>query len=140
MSVDVITLGKEGTIADVDRKVDYLMCCYFFSKHSQTTYYMGKVSSLTKIIQMYGDDAIDVTRELQLDLQEFLQKFFTSVQVEIKADDTEPGISLQIDAIVSDGESINTNPTSVGYSLSINNSKLKSIVNMTNEVTIYNAA
>lgn len=140
MSVDVITLGKEGTIADVDRKVDYLMCCYFFSKHSQTTFYMGKVSSLTKIIQMHGDDAIDVTRELQLDLQEFLQKFFTSVQVEIKADDTEPGISLQIDAIVSDGESINTNPTSVGYSLSINNSKLKSIVNMTNEVTIYNAA
>lgn len=140
MSVDVITLGKEGTIADVDRKVDYLMCCYFFSKHSQTTYYMGKISSLTKIIQMYGDDAIDVTRELQLDLQEFLQKFFTSVQVEISADDTEPGISLQIDAIVSDGESINTNPTSVGYSLSINNSKLKSIVNMTNEVTIYNAA
>jgi hypothetical protein len=140
MSVDVITLGKEGTIADVDRKVDYLMCCYFFSKHSQTTFYLGQVSSLTKIIQMYGDDAIDIQRELQLDLQEFLQKFFTSVQVEISVDDVEPGISLQIDAIVSDGESINTNPTSVGYSLSINNSKLKSIVNMTNEVTIYNAA
>jgi len=140
MSVDVITLGKEGLIADVDRKVDYLMCCYFFSKHSQTTFYVGQISSLTKIIQMYGDDAIDVTRELQLDLQEYLQKFFTSVQVEIKADDTDPGISLQIDAIVSDGESINTNPTSVGYSLSINNSKLKSIVNMTNEVTVYNAA
>lgn len=137
MSVDVITLGKEGFIADVDRKVDYLMCCFFFSKHSQSTLYRGNITSLTKQIQLYGSDEIDIVKELQQTLQDFLAKFFTSVTVEIKPDETDPGISLQIDAIVSDGTSIDINPTSVGYSLSINNSKLKSIVNIKTSETIY---
>lgn len=139
MSVDVVTLGKEGILSDVNLKIDYLMCCYFFSKYSQTTLYRGLISSLTKEIQLYGNDDIDITRELTTSLTAYLQKYFTSVKVDISVEDHDPGINLQINAIVSDGDSIDSSPASVGYSLLTNDSKLRSIVNINTENVLYAA-
>lgn len=141
MSVDVITLGKAGVLKDPDAKIDYLMCCYFFTKYSQTTLFPGMLTSLTKTIQMYGNDPISIRREIQSDLSNFLKKFFTTAAVEVKIEDSgdDPGINLLIDAIVSDGDSIIPSSRSVGYSLMTKDSTLKSIVDVTNGKTIYSA-
>lgn len=130
MSVSVITLGKEGKLDDPDLKIDYLMNCYFFSKYSQSVLYAGKVTSLTKVIQEFGNNPGSIKREIEDTLQTFLAKFFTTASVEVTAEDGEPGIKLQINAIVSDGDSISPNSYSVGYSLMVKDSVLKSILNI----------
>ena len=130
MSVSVITLGKEGKLDDPDLKIDYLMNCYFFSKYSQSVLYAGKVTSLTKVIQEFGNNPGSIKREIEDTLQTFLAKFFTTASVEVTVDDGEPGIKLQINAIVSDGDSISPNSYSVGYSLMVKDSVLKSILNI----------
>ena len=141
MSIDVITLGQSGVIADPDRKIDYLMCVFFFAKHSQSIYYPGMVSSLTKIIQMYGDDPVQIRKELESDLQVFLRQWFTTAAISVTVEDTgdNPGIKLLIDAIVSDGTSISPSSRSVGYSLLTKDSTLKSILNTTNGKELYPA-
>lgn len=138
MSINVMTLGKEGVLRDPDLKIDYLMCCFFFSKYSQSTLFRGRVSSLMKLIQMYGNHPVSIQQELEASLQSFLAKWFTTASVSVNIDpDVDPGISLRINAIVSDEDSIDTDPRSVGYSLMTKDSMLKSIVNITNGKTIY---
>lgn len=141
MSVRVATLGKQGFTSDTDQNIDYLMCCFFFSKYSQSTLYRTKVFSLTKLIQLYGDDPYAIRKELEGALQEFLGKFFTSASVTVGLEDTgnDPGISLLITAIVSNGDGLEANGTSVGYSLVTKNSKLKTITDRNNGTAIYSA-
>lgn len=137
MSKNLISLGDENTINDIDRKIDYLMCCFFFSKYSQSTLYRGNVSSLPKIIQMYGDDPVYLRKTTEDVLQSFLGRFFTSVSVEVVANQKDSGIELQISAMVSDAESTTPNSRSVGYSLLTKDSKLRSILDLNSNTTIY---
>lgn len=133
MSVNVITLGKEGKLEDPDKRIDYLMCSFFFSKYSQSTLYQGRISSLTKIIQEFGNNPVDIRGAVESKLQVFLAKYFTTASVECTVDeDGGSGIKLQINPIVSDTESLSPNSYSVGYSLLIKDSQLKSITNSTN--------
>jgi hypothetical protein len=141
MSVDVITLGPEGKLSDINAKIDYLMCCFFFSKASQSTLFYGSISSLPKIIQEAGSDEIRVREDLQTGLQKYLGIYFTRATVDVQIDpDVYPSISLQLNLIVSDAASIDTGGVSVGYSLLVNDSKLKSILNITASSYIYGAA
>lgn len=139
MAIKVVTLGKAGAVEDIDLKIDYLMCCYFFSKYSQTTLFKGTVQSLTKIIQRYGNDPFTIAQELKTDLYNFLSQGFSNVTIDVTLDTTDagPGINLQIQGIVSDGDSIEVDSRSIGYSLSAKDSKLKSILNTNNGKTLY---
>ena len=139
MAIKVFTLGKAGAVEDIDLKIDYLMCCYFFSKYSQTTYFLGNVHSLTKIIQQYGNDPYTIASQLKRDLYNFLSLGFTTVNVDVTLDTTTvgPGINLLINGIVSDGDSIDVDSRSIGYSLSTKDSNLKSILDIVNDKTVY---
>lgn len=137
MSKNLISLGKENTISDIDRKIDYLMCCFFFSKYSQSTLYRARISSLPKIIQLYGNDPVYLRKTTEDVLQSFLGRFFTSAAVEVSATEVDSGIELQISAIVSDAEAITPNSRSVGYSLLTKDSKLRSILNLSSNTSIY---
>jgi len=141
MAKKVATLGMEGFLEDINLKIDYLMCCYFYTKFKQTTLYRGRLVSLSKTLQMNGHDAIDAKNAIQADLQGFLEKFFTTTQVEVLnlTKDSDPGINLQIDAIVSEQGSVEGNSVSVGYSVFSKNSMLKQLVNRSNGTTIYSA-
>lgn len=130
MSVNVITLGKEGKLEDPDLKIDYLMCCFFFSKAHQTTLFLGKITSLPQIIQQYGSSPNSIREAVETSLAAFLNKFFTTAAVEVTVEDSEPGIKLQINAIVSDEASISPSSYSVGYSMLVKDSMLKSILNI----------
>lgn len=131
-STDVLTLGPEGRLSDINLKIDYLMCCFFFSKASQTVLFIDKISSLPKVIQAAGSDEIRVAQDMTDALQAFLSRNFEEVSVDIRVDQSVyPGISLQMNLMVSDTGSVRTGGTSVGYSLMINDSKLKSLLNIT---------
>lgn len=139
MSTSILGLGKEGVIADIDIKIDYLMCSFFFAKHSQTTLYRDNVTSLAKIIQLFGDDDLTISGEVQSELQKFLAKFFSSatVIVTVEDDGDDPGISLKVEASVTDSTAAGSTSTSVGYSLTTRDSALKSIVNVSNGTVVY---
>lgn len=128
----VITLGKEGLLADPDLKIDYLMASFFFSKHSQTTLYRGNITSLTKLIQLHGNDPLTMKRELEDALIKYLRKYFPSVDITVTVEDPdEPGIKLQLNGMVSNETSIQINPISIGYSLYTRDSIVKSIIKLT---------
>jgi hypothetical protein len=141
VTTNILGLSKEGVIADIDVKIDYLMCCFFFAKHSQTTLYRENITSLAKIIQQFGDDDLTIPGEIQQELQKFLARFFTTatVTVSIEEDDSDPGINLKIDAKVTDTTTAGTVSTSIGYSLTTRDSALKSIVNVSNGTLVYSA-
>lgn len=138
MAVRVATLGPEGLLNDIDRCIDYAMCCFFYSKHSQTVLYRGKITSLTKLIQMYNNDPSAIRIEIESKLGAYLRRYFDSASVTVKLEENgdDPGIKLQIDAIISTNENVNVNATSVGYSLYTRDSKLKSLLNLSNGETL----
>lgn len=137
MTTRVVTLQKEGYLSDIDKKIDYLMCCYFFSKYSQSTLYYGNVFSLMKIIQMHGNEPVSIQTNVENSLQTFLSKWFQNVQVSVSVDENiYPGIGLIIDATVTDNVKGVMQTRSIGYSLLINDSRLKSITNMNNGISI----
>lgn len=138
MSVSVVTLGPQGILRDIDKAIDYQMCCFFWSKYSQSTLYRGRVTSLTKIIQMNSTDGTGLRVDIENKLSVFLRRTFASVQVTVFEEDNgdDPGIKLQINAIVSTESDINSNSVSVGYSLYTRDSKLKSLINLSNGVSL----
>lgn len=129
----VITLGKEGLLADNDLKIDYLMSSYFFSKYSQTSLYRGSIKSLTKIIQQHGNDPLAMKSALEDSLTTYLNNFFQSVSISVTVEDPDAaGTILLLNGIVSSAESIQVNPVSLGYSLLTRDSTVKKIINITN--------
>lgn len=138
MSVAVVTLGPQGIIRDIDKAIDYQMCCFFWSKFSQSTLYRGRVTSLTKIIQMNSTDGTGLRVDIENKLSVFLRRTFPGVQVVVTEEDggDDPSIKLQINAIVSTESDVSANPVSVGYSLLVRDSKLKELINLSNGVTL----
>lgn len=137
MSVRVTTLSSGGFLADPDLKIDYLMCAFFFSKHSQSTLYRGSISSLGKLIQQYGNDPHQIRQNLEDKLRDLLAKYFTTVSVNVSLEATEPDIKLLLEGIVSDGDSLSLNSISIGYSLIARDSEVKRIVNALNGSVVY---
>ena|SRR5690554_1100332 len=140
MSANIMGLGKEAVIADPDAKIDYLMCTFFFAKHSQTTLCQGKVTSLPKILQEWGDHPVYVMKYIEEELQKFLGRFFTTVYVTVRSDnddETTDITTLILDLIVSDEKSVDLSSRSVGYSLQTKDSKFVSIMNMTSGQKLY---
>lgn len=132
MSANIITLGREGVIQDPAKKIDWLMCCFFFSKHSQSTLMFGKITSLTKILQLYTDDPSGVKQALQTKLTTYLERAFTRVQVDVSTQTLEEegkgGIAISLDIIVSDDTDVNKGSISVGYALTYQSTILREIL------------
>lgn len=139
MPTAIPTLGKEGFIEDIDNKIDYLMCCYFFSKYSQSVICRNTVISLGKDIQKHGNNEVNLREAIESSLRAYLIESFATVEVSVKIEDSgdEPGIKLLVEAIVSDADTITPNSVSVGYSLMTRDSKLKSIINALTGESLY---
>ena len=139
MAKKIITLGKAGLLSSIHLKINYAMCCYFYSKYSQSTLFKGNITSLSKDLQKYGNDAVDLKNGIQNTLQLVLSRSFTTAEVDVTnltADD-DPGIKLQINAIVSEQGSIEDNSVSVGYSIFTKNSTLKELIDLSNGTVLY---
>lgn len=134
MSANIITLGREGIISDPAKKVDWLMCCFFFSKHNQSTLSNGRVISLGKIIQMTTDQPLDLKNMLSSQLTTFLERFFTRTQVTVEVEkimegnQETGGLGISLNIVVSDSDSIDSSAISAGYSLTYESTILREIL------------
>lgn len=138
MVTRVATLGMKGFVEDIDEQIDYLMCCFFYSKYSQTILFRTRITSLPKIVQMNYNDANGIRTEMKRALEAFLNRSFASSEVTVieTSNDDDPGINLQITAIVSRETATGTISTSIGYALTVRDSKLRQLVNLNSNVTL----
>lgn len=128
MAYNLIGLGRSAVMADPAVKIDYWMNCFFFSKHSQSRFAYGNVVSLPKLVQLYGDSAIELKEHLQIQLRNFLEKPFTRADVAVGIEEAEGGYGLTLDVNVSDHESVHVGAINVGYALTVRDSVLRSIL------------
>lgn len=127
MAVNIITLSKEGVIKDAATRIDWLMQCFFFSKHSQSQLFRDHIISLPKIIQKNIDNPELVRDDLHLQLTTLLNRFFSQVRVNVDVEELDNSSRIVLDLSVSDDDS-NTGLISVGYSLTYESSNLVSII------------
>lgn len=139
MTVNTISLSDESVIRDTPRKLDYHMCCFFFSRHSQSVFFRGRIFSLTKLIQEYGNDAAQISNQIQITLYSMLKLRFDTAEVRVTATESGGSINVVIDASVSDNSDPLSGVVSVGFSLAITDSVLKSILSGLSDRPIYEA-
>lgn len=129
----VPTLDPAGFITGLATKVDKLFLYYFFSKDSQTVLYRGKINSLTKLIQLYGNEPLQIKDQLKQNLTAYLRDFFTDVKVEVDVEDGEgDGIILRLNAMVRDSGAGDADYVSVGWLLATTQSQVRTITDLTN--------
>lgn len=129
----VPTLDPAGFITGLATKVDKLFMYFFFSKASQTVLYRGRIASLTKLIQQYGDDPLQIKDQLQQSLTAYLRDYFADVKVDVQTEDGEgDGIILRLNAMVRDSGSGDADFVSVGWLLTTTQSQVRTITNLTN--------
>lgn len=139
MSGNIITLGREAVITDIYKKIDWVMSCFFFSKHSQSRLFKGKIVSLTKIIQQYGNDPAELKIKTEEKLSGFLNNFFDQSSLTVTVEEPDSGdMTLVIDASVADSKSTGGSMVSIGYSLTYHDSNLLKILETTSGRTLFN--
>lgn len=138
MAATIATLGQDGVCRDVGKVLDYICCCFFFTQASQGTLFRN-LTSLPHLIQQFGNDEATIRTEVKGALDSLLRRYFTTVSVDVRSLDTgdDDGISLQINAIVSDTTDLENNGVSLGYSLVTEDSQLKRIVRVNNGDVLY---
>lgn len=140
MSSNIANLGDENVIRDTPRKLDKHMLDFFFSKYSQSVIYRGRIYSLPKLIQMYGNDESQMRIHTQDALTAKLSAHFTTVTVTVSIETRSSGMTVVIDANVTDDLDIENGIVSVGYTLNISDSKLKQILTSLSDRPIFEAA
>ena len=140
MSTNFANLGMENVIRDTARKLDKHMLAFFFSKYSQSILYRGGIISLPKLIQMYGNSEQEIRDAVQKALTDKLTAHFTTVSVEVSVETMGGNMTLVIDANVSDENDIESGTVSVGFTLNITESRIKSIFSKLSETPIFISA
>lgn len=137
MVAQVATLGQDGVCQDVGKVLDYICCCFFLTQKSQGTLFRN-LSSLPALIQEFGNNEVNMRSSIKDALDTFLRRYFVTVSVDVSVvEDSYPGISLQIEVIVSNTTDLENNGVSLGYSLLTENSQLKRIVRLNNGTALY---
>lgn len=128
MAKNIITLGREAVIIDTHKKIDWIMCCFFFSLHSQSRLFKGNISSLPKVMQRNTDSPGNLKSDLEETLTKYLNKFFPTVFVNVDIEDVNNNdfvIVLDVDVTDVAGSKPNV---SIGYSLTYKGSRLEKLL------------
>ena len=132
MSAKVPTLSTSGWVEDIAEKADRLMSYYFVSDASQTTLYLGKITSLPLQIQRYGQDDYGLRQAVQAELTQLFGRYFDAVQVEVTTDKPVPNDLNRINLTLSVLVTQNGKQYSLGRLISTINSKITQIVDINN--------
>lgn len=133
----IITLGREAVINDRYKQLDWVMCCFFFTKHSQSRYFRGQLTSLTKLLQSYTDQPTELARATQDTLQKYLERFFEGALVSVSVEEvSEATFNLIIDVDVP-SDKVNESKISMGYALTYESTHLRRILETLSGRTIY---
>lgn len=132
----LVTLS--GVISDPRAGLNYIMSCFFFSKHSQSDLYAGSIISLPNIIKRSGNDNTEISNAIDKSLENLLGRYFPVVILEVYAnDDDGPDIEVTIRGQVAAMDSTGEVRIDIGYTLSARDGKFRKIINELNNETIY---
>ena len=108
--IPVPSLSPQGWITSPAEKADVLFAHLYASMYSQTTLYLGHVTSLQWLVQRYGHDISEITIQMQKWLDVYFRRYYPNgVDVRVSNDDTADNvtgnITLTIDIVVTEGTS-----------------------------------
>ncbi len=107
MQIAIPSLSAEGLVTDIRKKADLAMAHFFASDYSQTNVFYSDVTSLSYIVQRYGSDSLELKQQMTLQLEEYLGRNFTTVQVEVDVDEILPQnatkFNIKLDVVVTEG-------------------------------------
>jgi hypothetical protein len=76
-------LDENGWLTEPAPKADQLMAWYFVSEESQTSLYLGSITSLPAQIQKYGNDPLLLQTNVGSDLEKYFGRYFDQVAADI---------------------------------------------------------
>lgn len=84
------SFSAKGYIYDLQDRCDRLMSYFLSSQASESYLYMGSISSLQSILQKYGSDPQQFTKNLELGLMTYFNAYFpNAVEVHVRNDATD---------------------------------------------------
>lgn len=137
MSKNIVVLGKDCVRSSVYEKLDYLMCCFFFSQTRQSTLYRGKIQSLTDVLVKYSDDSLTIGIAIENAVRSTLSSTFDTVTVSTSTvvDRSTGDVSVSLNTSVADADTATA--VNLGYALTVNGSTLLKIINATYDSILY---
>lgn len=132
MSIPVPSLSASGWVEDIAEKADRLISYYFVSEDSQSTMYKGNITSLTKEIQEFGNDELELRRVVREHVERFLSRYFDIATVKVSTDKPAPAdpnrTNITLDVIVTQDNV----QYSLGRLIQTNNGKITQIADINN--------
>ncbi len=132
MPTKVPSLSASGWLTEISERADALMSFYITSEHSQSYIYNGRITSLTYHIQQHGQEPSRLEDRVQVELGEYLRRYFEEVEIEVTTSLPDPNdphrINLTINVVVMD----NGYRYSLGREIRAENNKIVKIFNINN--------
>lgn len=130
------TLSSSAWVGEVSEKADKAIAYFFVSDYSQSVAFGGNITSLSYIVQQYGNDALTLQSEMQRRVQTYMARLFdeatvevTVTDVDLENDDGQLNINLKI-SVVDAGKRY-----SLARLIKTMNSKVQKIIDINNEGT-----
>lgn len=128
------TLSSSAWVGEVGEKADKAIAYFFVSDYSQSVAFSGNITSLSYIVQQYGNDALTLQSEMQRRVQTYMARLFDEATVEVSVtavdlenDDGQLNINLKI-SVVDAGKRY-----SLARLIKTMNSKVQKIIDINNE-------
>ena len=128
------TLSSSAWVGEVSEKADKAIAYFFVSDYSQSVAFSGNITSLSYIVQQYGNDALTLQSEMQRRVQTYMARLFDEATVEVSVtavdlenDDGQLNINLKI-SVVDAGKRY-----SLARLIKTMNSKVQKIIDINNE-------
>ena len=99
------SLSESGWISSPAEKVDKLLSYFVTSEYSQSNLYSGKIASFPYLIANYASDQYRLQAEIRETLESFLDRYFDSVDVDVKVEDNpknDSKLSIKLILVVTD--------------------------------------
>lgn len=122
-------LGSAGFATDLTIKADEALTNFYISQRSQSDMYRLSIVSLGDLIAKWGNSPIDLERETRSVLEDYFERQFDEVTLDVSTVVTGNSIDLQIGAILRDGDKT----IDIQHVVSSADSKIRSIIDLQND-------
>ena len=122
-------LGSAGFATDLTIKADEALTNFYISQRSQSDMYRRSIVSLGDLIANWGNSPIDLERETRSALEDYFERQFDEVTLDVSTVVTGNSIDLQIGAILRDGDKT----IDIQHVVSSTDSKIRSIIDLQND-------
>jgi len=122
-------LGSAGFATDLTIKADEALTNFYVSQRSQSDIYRGSIVSLGDLVAKWGNSPIDLENETRSVLEDYFERQFDEVTLDVTSVVTGNSIDLQIGAILRDGDKT----IDIQHVVSATDSKIRSIIDLQND-------